>query len=92
MPHLSESFGISGLLVLTTTKQTGALSREDGCKLTRPLFILLIICLFGSATPPAGNDFVAVAAGGSKSIALKSNGSIVGLGNNDGGNNDGRNG
>ena len=46
MPYLSESSGFSGLLALTTTKQTGALSREDGCKLTRPLFILLTICLF----------------------------------------------
>jgi hypothetical protein len=36
----------------------------------------------GEATPPDGNDFVAIAAGSSHSLALKSDGSIVGWGNN----------
>jgi len=35
-----------------------------------------------SPTPPAGNDFVAIAAGGAHSLALKSDGSVVGWGNN----------
>ena len=37
----------------------------------------------GQATPPVGNDFTAIAAGGSHSLALKSDGSIVGWGRND---------
>jgi alpha-tubulin suppressor-like RCC1 family protein len=36
----------------------------------------------GQATPPDGNDFVAIAAGGEHSLALKADGSIVGWGNN----------
>ncbi|MHC4532744.1 MAG: GLUG motif-containing protein [Planctomycetota bacterium] len=35
---------------------------------------------FGQATPPDGNDFVAIAAGGSHCLALKSDGSIIGWG------------
>ena len=34
----------------------------------------------GEATPPDGNDFVAIAAGEGHSLALKSDGSIVGWG------------
>jgi hypothetical protein len=34
----------------------------------------------GQATPPAGNDFVAIAAGGYHSLGLKADGSIVGWG------------
>jgi hypothetical protein len=37
----------------------------------------------GQATPPAGTDFVAVAANGLYGLALKCDGSIVGWGNND---------
>ena len=37
----------------------------------------------GQATPPVGNDFVAIAAGGEHSLALKSNGSIVAWGDNE---------
>ncbi|MCJ7776701.1 MAG: hypothetical protein MUP16_00055, partial [Sedimentisphaerales bacterium] len=36
----------------------------------------------GQATPPAGNDFVAISAGGYHSLALKRNGTIVGWGSN----------
>ena len=36
----------------------------------------------GQATPPDGNDFVAIAAGAGNSLALKSDGSIVGWGYN----------
>jgi nicotinamide mononucleotide (NMN) deamidase PncC len=36
----------------------------------------------GEATHPDGNDFVAIAAGSSHSLALKSDGSIVGWGYN----------
>jgi len=39
----------------------------------------------GQTTPPTGNDFTAIAAGGDHSLALKSDGSIVGWGNNDSG-------
>ena len=35
---------------------------------------------YGEATPPEGNDFVAIAAGDGHSLALKSDGSIVGWG------------
>ena len=35
---------------------------------------------YGQATPPAGNDFIAIAAGSYHSLALKSDGSIVGWG------------
>jgi hypothetical protein len=34
----------------------------------------------GQATPPDGNDFVAIAAGAYSSLALKSDGSIIGWG------------
>jgi len=68
------------------------LSRNASRKLTQPLFLVLVVCLFGQAAPPVGNDFVAIAAGGSQSITLKSDGYIVGWGNNDGDDNDGRNG
>jgi RHS repeat-associated protein len=37
----------------------------------------------GQATPPAGSDYVAIAAGAYHALALKQNGSIVGWGNND---------
>ena len=37
---------------------------------------------FGQATPPAGNDYVAIAAGWEYSLALKADGSIVGWGHN----------
>jgi alpha-tubulin suppressor-like RCC1 family protein len=37
---------------------------------------------YGEATPPDGNDFVAIAAGVGNSLALKSDGSIVAWGNN----------
>jgi len=37
---------------------------------------------FGQATPPAGNDFIAIAAGTVHSLALKKDGSIVGWGRN----------
>ena len=37
---------------------------------------------YGQATPPDGNDFVAIAAGDGHSVALKSDGSIVVWGNN----------
>ncbi len=37
---------------------------------------------WGQATPPAGNDFTAIAAGADHSLALKSDGSIVGWGYN----------
>jgi hypothetical protein len=36
----------------------------------------------GQATPPDGNDFVAIAAGHGNSLALKSDGSIIGWGYN----------
>lgn len=36
----------------------------------------------GEATPPAGNDFMAVAAGGSHSLALKTDGTVIGWGYN----------
>ena len=39
----------------------------------------------GQATPPAGNDFIAVSAGGSHSLALKADGIIVGWGDNESG-------
>ena len=35
---------------------------------------------YGQATPPEGNDFIAIAAGYEHSLALKSDGSIVGWG------------
>jgi alpha-tubulin suppressor-like RCC1 family protein len=35
---------------------------------------------FGQATVPTGNDFIAIAAGGYHSLALKSDGSLVGWG------------
>ena len=38
---------------------------------------------YGQATPPTGNDFIAIALGAGYSLALKSDGSIVGWGNND---------
>ena len=38
---------------------------------------------YGQATPPTGNDFIAIAAGGYHGIALKSDGSIVGWGRNE---------
>ena len=37
----------------------------------------------GQATPPSGNDFVAVSAGGHYSLGLKADGSIIGWGRND---------
>jgi hypothetical protein len=37
---------------------------------------------YGEATPPDGNDFVAIAAGVGNSLALKSDGSIVAWGEN----------
>ncbi|MHC4105828.1 MAG: dockerin type I domain-containing protein, partial [Planctomycetota bacterium] len=37
---------------------------------------------FGQATPPAGNDFVAIAAGAVHSLALRADGSVVGWGRN----------
>jgi alpha-tubulin suppressor-like RCC1 family protein len=37
----------------------------------------------GQATPLAGNDFIAIAAGGYHSLALKADGSIVGWGSDD---------
>ena len=37
---------------------------------------------YGQATVPVGNDFVAIAAGDVHSLALKSDGSIVGWGDN----------
>jgi len=37
---------------------------------------------YGEATPPDGNDFVAIAAGVGNSLALKSDGSIVAWGDN----------
>ena len=46
MADLSESSGFSGLLGLSTNEEAQSLSREDVCKLTRLLFILLTICLF----------------------------------------------
>ena len=39
----------------------------------------------GQATPPDGNDFVAIAAGNGHSLALKNDGSIVGWGYNSNG-------
>ncbi|MHC4753132.1 MAG: fibronectin type III domain-containing protein, partial [Planctomycetota bacterium] len=38
--------------------------------------------LWGQATPPAGSDYVAIAAGGSHCLALKQDGSIIGWGYN----------
>jgi hypothetical protein len=38
---------------------------------------------YGQATPPEGNDFVTVSAGGGHSLALKADGSIVGWGRSD---------
>ena len=38
---------------------------------------------YGQATPPAGNDYVAIAANYLHGLALKTNGSIVGWGWND---------
>jgi len=38
---------------------------------------------YGQATPPAGNDYIAIDAGESQSAALRSNGSIVGWGRSD---------
>ncbi len=40
---------------------------------------------YGQATPPAGADFIAIAAGGYHGLALKQDGSIVGWGRNDDG-------
>ncbi|MEN6306350.1 MAG: hypothetical protein ABFD91_01235 [Anaerohalosphaeraceae bacterium] len=40
---------------------------------------------FGQATPPAGNDFVAIAAGGSHSLALTLEGKVLGWGRNNAG-------
>ena len=37
---------------------------------------------YGKATPPAGSDYVAMAAGGHHGLALKADGSIVGWGYN----------
>ena len=39
--------------------------------------------LYGQATPPEGNDFIAISAGSNHSLALRSNGSIIGWGSND---------
>ena len=39
--------------------------------------------VYGQATPPEGNDYIAIAAGGLHSLALKSDGSVVGWGWND---------
>ena len=38
---------------------------------------------YGQATPPAGNDFVAISGGGRHSSALRSDGSLMGWGLND---------
>lgn len=38
---------------------------------------------YGQATAPAGNDFVAIAAGLYHSIALRADGSLIGWGQND---------
>ena len=38
---------------------------------------------YGQATPPSGNDYVAIAGGGDHSLALKADGSIVGWGRDD---------
>ena len=40
---------------------------------------------YGQASSPAGNDFVAIAAGGYHSLALRSDGSLVGWGDNSNG-------
>jgi len=41
--------------------------------------------VYGEATPPEGNDFVALAAGGRHSLALKTDGSIIAWGYNEDG-------
>jgi alpha-tubulin suppressor-like RCC1 family protein len=40
---------------------------------------------YGQATPPGGNDYIAIAAGGYHSVALKSDGSLVCWGDNSSG-------
>ena len=49
MRNLSKSFGFLGEQGVSTSKETGAISRDDGCKLTQPLFLLLVVCLFSTA-------------------------------------------
>lgn len=50
----------------------------------QPVFADLIVGWggnnYGQASPPAGDDFVAIAGGGIHSLALKSDGSLVGWG------------
>ncbi|MFC1738234.1 hypothetical protein ACFL1G_04185 [Planctomycetota bacterium] len=49
MANLGKSFVFSGEQGVSTSKEIGVISRDDGCKLTGAVFLVLFICLFGSS-------------------------------------------
>ncbi|MFC1677887.1 SUMF1/EgtB/PvdO family nonheme iron enzyme [Planctomycetota bacterium] len=88
-PTASLSIGIH-IITLTVTDDDGLTDTDTVTVTVRPHSVLQAGAMVGwgldhagQATPPEGNDHVAIAGGAYHSIALKSDGSIAGWGLND---------